>query len=164
MTELEQAVTTVVERCLRVQPGETVLVVADPASTAIGEALVAAARAAGGDAVLTILPPDAGRGTEPPAPVAAALAAADVFLAPCLPSLSHTSARKRASHVTCPRGIDIQLDLRGRDGIPDAGDLSAAGAFGNLPCGEGPPRPPVATARSRPPRWTVSASPRNPCC
>lgn len=96
MSELEQAVTTVVQRCLRVREGETVLVVADPDSTAIGEALLAAARAAGGDAVLTILPPSPGRGTEPPAPVAAAFAAADVFVAPCLPSLSHTSARKRA--------------------------------------------------------------------
>ena len=96
MSELEQAVVTVVERCLRVQPGETVLVVADPDSTAIGQALLAAALAAGGDAVLTILPPKPSRGTEPPAPVAAAFAAADVFIAPCLPSLSHTSARKRA--------------------------------------------------------------------
>lgn len=158
------------------------LVVADPDSTAIGEALLAAARAAGGDAVLTILPPDPGRGTEPPAPVAAAFAAADVFIAPCLPSLSHTSARKRAceaghrgatlpgvtaemlarlmstdfdalaarcravaalltdaddAHLTCPRGTDMRLDLRGRAGISDEGDLGAPGAFGNLPCGEG---------------------------
>ena len=30
MSELEEAVTTVVERCLRVRAGETVLVVADP--------------------------------------------------------------------------------------------------------------------------------------
>jgi leucyl aminopeptidase (aminopeptidase T) len=96
VSELEQAVGTVVQRCLRVQAGETVLVVADPDSTAIGEALLAAARAAGGDAVLTILPPNPDRGTEPPAPVAAAFAATDVFIAPCLPSLSHTSARKRA--------------------------------------------------------------------
>jgi leucyl aminopeptidase (aminopeptidase T) len=96
VSELEQAVGTVVQRCLRVQAGETVLVVADPDSRAIGEALLAAALQAGGDAVLTILPPNPGRGTEPPAPVAAAFAAADVFIAPCLPSLSHTSARKRA--------------------------------------------------------------------
>jgi leucyl aminopeptidase (aminopeptidase T) len=96
MSELEQAVTTVVQRCLRVRAGETVLVVADPESTQIGEALLAAALAAGGDAILTILPPNPARGTEPPAPVAAAFAAADVFIAPCLPSLSHTSARKRA--------------------------------------------------------------------
>lgn len=99
MSELEQAVATVIRRCLRVQAAETVLVVADPASTAIGEALLAAARDAGGDAVLTILPPNPARGTEPPAPVAAALAAADVFIAPCLPSLSHASARKRACEL-----------------------------------------------------------------
>ncbi|HEV2774693.1 MAG TPA: hypothetical protein VGV90_03805 [Solirubrobacteraceae bacterium] len=99
MSELEQAVGTVVRRCLRVKAGETVLVIADPASTAIGEALLAAARDAGGDAVLTILPPNPARGTEPPAPVAAALAAADVFVAPCLPSLSHTTARKRACEL-----------------------------------------------------------------
>jgi len=182
VSELEQAVTTVVERCLRVRDGETVLVVADPDSTAIGEALLAAARTAGGDAVLTILPPNPSRGTEPPAPVAAALAAADVFIAPCLPSLSHTSARRRAceaghrgatlpgvtaemlarlmstdfdalaarcravaalltdaadAHLTCPHGTDLRLDLRGRAGISDEGDLGAPGAFGNLPCGEG---------------------------
>jgi len=182
MSELDRAVGTVVERCLRVAPGETVLVVADPDSVAIGEALLAAANAAGGDAVLTILPPNPSRGTEPPAPVAAAFAAADIFIAPCLPSLSHTSARKRACelghrgatlpgvsadmlarlmstdfdvlrqrcrtvadlltaaddlHLTCPCGTDLRLDLRGRDGISDEGELGAPGAFGNLPCGEG---------------------------
>ncbi|HEY1538596.1 MAG TPA: hypothetical protein VGF63_04295, partial [Solirubrobacteraceae bacterium] len=37
----------------------------------------------------------------------------------------------------CPRGTDVHFDLRGRAAIPDAGDLTARGAFGNLPCGEG---------------------------
>jgi leucyl aminopeptidase (aminopeptidase T) len=97
--DLDRAVKTVVERCLGVGAGETVLVVADPGNAALGDALMHAARAAGGDAVLTILPPNPARGTEPPAPVAAAFAAADVFIAPCLPSLSHTSARKRASEA-----------------------------------------------------------------
>jgi leucyl aminopeptidase (aminopeptidase T) len=97
MDDLERAVGTVVERCLRVQAGETVLVVADPDNAELGDALMQAARAAGGDAVLMILPPNPARGTEPPPTVAAAFAAADVFIAPCLPSLSHTSARKRAS-------------------------------------------------------------------
>jgi leucyl aminopeptidase (aminopeptidase T) len=41
-----------------------------------------------------------------------------------------------SAHVTCPRGTDLTLDLSGRDGIADDGDLTAAGAFGNLPCGE----------------------------
>jgi leucyl aminopeptidase (aminopeptidase T) len=40
------------------------------------------------------------------------------------------------AHVTCPRGSDLTLDLTGREGIADDGDLTASGAFGNLPCGE----------------------------
>jgi leucyl aminopeptidase (aminopeptidase T) len=41
------------------------------------------------------------------------------------------------AHLTCPLGTDFRLDLRGREGIPDDGDLTAPGIFGNLPCGEG---------------------------
>jgi leucyl aminopeptidase (aminopeptidase T) len=41
------------------------------------------------------------------------------------------------AHLTCPLGTDFRLDLRGRTGIPDDGDITAPGAFGNLPCGEG---------------------------
>jgi len=182
MADLDLALQTVVERCLNVRAGENVLVVADPGNAELGDALVRAACAAGGDAVLVILPPNPGRGTEPPPTVAAAFAASDVFIAPCLPSLSHTTARKRASeagargatmpgvnadllarlmsadfdamskrchavaqlltdaddaHMTCARGTDMRFDLSDRAAIADAGDLTAAGAFGNLPCGEG---------------------------
>src|SRR5438874_8133247 len=41
------------------------------------------------------------------------------------------------AHVSCPRGSALTLDLTGRAGIADDGDLTAPGAFGNLPCGEG---------------------------
>jgi aminopeptidase len=41
------------------------------------------------------------------------------------------------AHVTCARGSDLTLDLSGRAGVPDDGDLTARSAFGNLPCGEG---------------------------
>jgi leucyl aminopeptidase (aminopeptidase T) len=41
------------------------------------------------------------------------------------------------AHVTCPRGTDLRLDLTGRLGLADDGDLTTPGAFGNLPCGEG---------------------------
>src|SRR3954453_21038399 len=41
------------------------------------------------------------------------------------------------ARFTCPRGSDFTMDLTGREGIPDDGDLTAGGAFGNLPCGEG---------------------------
>lgn len=38
--------------------------------------------------------------------------------------------------VTAPGGTDLQIELGGRSGISDDGDLSAVGAFGNLPAGE----------------------------
>jgi leucyl aminopeptidase (aminopeptidase T) len=182
MTDLAPAVATVVRRCLAVQPGEDVLVVVDEPLQDVGEALRAEAQRAEGDAVLAVMAPRAENGTEPPRPIAEALAACDVFIAPASRSLSHTQARKRATatgargatmptvtadmlarlmdidfdamsarchavaelleaadeaHVTCPRGTDLRLDLRGRHGLADDGDLTAPGAFGNLPCGEG---------------------------
>ncbi|MEN3284341.1 MAG: hypothetical protein V7607_5481 [Solirubrobacteraceae bacterium] len=182
MHDLDRAVRTVVRRCLAVQPGEDVLVVVDEPLQDLGEKLRDTAQGAGAEAVLTVMSPRATDGAEPPAPVAEALAACDVFIAPASRSLSHTLARKRASeagargatmphvtadmlarlmaidfdalgersravaevldrgqeaHVTCPRGTDLRLDLHGRHGIADDGDLTTRGAFGNLPCGEG---------------------------
>jgi leucyl aminopeptidase (aminopeptidase T) len=45
--------------------------------------------------------------------------------------------RASEAHVTSERGTDLRLDLSGRRAIPDAGELTETGAFGNLPCGEG---------------------------
>ena len=41
------------------------------------------------------------------------------------------------ARITCPNGSDLRLGLEGRKAIPDAGELTERGAFGNLPCGEG---------------------------
>jgi leucyl aminopeptidase (aminopeptidase T) len=41
------------------------------------------------------------------------------------------------ARITCANGSDLTLDVDGRIAIPDAGELTEAGAFGNLPCGEG---------------------------
>jgi leucyl aminopeptidase (aminopeptidase T) len=38
--------------------------------------------------------------------------------------------------VTSPAGTDLTLDLMGREGISDDGDIGTVGAFGNLPAGE----------------------------
>ncbi len=97
MPDLGPAVSTVVSQCLRIAPGETVVVVADQNTRAIGEALRAEASRVGADAVMTLMDERAEDGTEPPAAVAAALAASQVFIAPTSRSLSHTSARKQAS-------------------------------------------------------------------
>jgi leucyl aminopeptidase (aminopeptidase T) len=182
MTGLARAVRTVVRTCLAVAPGEDVLVVVDEPLQDVGEALRREAQDAQADAVLAVMSVRETHGVEPPPPIAAALAACDVFIAPASRSLSHTRARKAATdngargatmptvtadmltrlmdidfdvlrtrsraiaellsaadeaRVTCPRGTDLHLDLEGREGIADDGDLTAPGAFGNLPCGEG---------------------------
>jgi len=190
--DLDRALQTVVERCLAIRPGEDVLVVGDPLSRALAEAMRDAAAVRGADAVLALMDERATDGTEPPPPIAAALLACDVFIAPTTRSLSHTQARKAASdrgargatlpgvsadmlarvmavdldalrarteaitqlldasdhaRVTCANGTDLTLDLTGRHGLPDFGDLTARGAFGNLPAGEGFVAPRSAAGR-----------------
>ena len=41
------------------------------------------------------------------------------------------------ARLTCPNGTELRIGLEGREAIPDAGELTAPAAFGNLPCGEG---------------------------
>jgi leucyl aminopeptidase (aminopeptidase T) len=180
--ELQQAVRTVVHDCMGVRPDEEVLVVANPATRELGDALRDEAEAAGAEAVLAVMSERASHAGEPPKTIAEAMIAADVLLAPTVQSLSHTAARKQASEsgtrvatlpgatvemlarvmsddmeklrrrghrvaerldrgtearLTCDHGSDLRLGLEGRVAIPDAGELTATGAFGNLPCGEG---------------------------
>ena len=45
--------------------------------------------------------------------------------------------RASEAKITDSNGTDLTLDLSGREAIPDAGELTERGAFGNLPCGEG---------------------------
>ena len=97
MSDLGPAVSTVVRRCLDVKEGEDVLVIVDDATRAIGEALRAEAQAVGADAVLAVMHERATDGTDPARPIAGALIACDVFIAPTLRSISHTPARKRAT-------------------------------------------------------------------
>lgn len=179
---LDRALDAVVRRCLAVRPGEELLVIGDDGTAALAGRLRDAGAAAGAEAVLALMSPRATHGSDPPASVAAALAACEAFVAASTFSLSHTPARKRASErgargasmpgitpatlarllgtdldavvrrsravaerlgaagsarITCPRGSDLTLDLRGAPGIADDGSLSRPGAFGNLPFGEG---------------------------
>lgn len=97
MSDLAQAMRTIVQQCLAVKRDEDVLVLVDDATTEIGESLREEANRLGADAVLAVMEERATDGTEPPRTVAAALAACDVFIAPTSRSLSHTTARKRAT-------------------------------------------------------------------
>ena len=98
-TDLGRAVSAVVNDCLRVAAGENVLVVANPATLGLGERLRGEAGRAGADAVLALMAERATHAGEPPPPVAAAMRAADVVLAPTVQSLSHTASRKAASEA-----------------------------------------------------------------
>ena len=53
------------------------------------------------------------------------------------------------ARITDANGSDLTLGLGDRAGVPDAGDLTAPGAFGNLPCGEGFIAPIEGTAHGR---------------
>jgi leucyl aminopeptidase (aminopeptidase T) len=165
-----------------VSPGEDVLVVCNPVTEELGALMRIEAQGDGADATLAVISERETHAAEPPRPVAAAMAAADVVLAPTIQSLSHTAARKAASdagvriatlpgvteemlarlmngdldemrrrgwaivnalnrgsqvRITCRHGSDLSFSIEGREGIVDAGELTARGAFGNLPCGEG---------------------------
>ncbi|MGI8631566.1 MAG: aminopeptidase [Solirubrobacterales bacterium] len=97
MSDLDKAVEAVVRDCLGVRTGETVLVIANPGTEGIGTALRDEAESAGADAVLMIMAERDSHAAEPPAPVASAMNASHVVLAPTLQSLSHTASRRMAS-------------------------------------------------------------------
>ena len=90
------AARTAIGQCLGVGSEESVVVVTDDEREPIGEALYDAAAAVTDDVTLLRYPPSDQHGTEPPAPVAAAMAESDVFVAPTTKSLSHTRARGAA--------------------------------------------------------------------
>ncbi len=149
MSEIEDAVSAVVRDCLGVRSGEDVVVVCNPATRDLGERLRAEAEAAGGDAVLATMAERASHAAEPPAPVAAAMAAADVVLAPTVQSLSHTAARKAASDAgariaTLPgvteemlaRVMSADMDALRRRGRAVA-DVLTAGTQARVTCANG---------------------------
>jgi aminopeptidase len=97
--ELDRAVRTIVRECMGVSPGEEVLVVCNPVTEEIGALMRIEAQGDGADATLAVISERESAAAEPPDAVAAAMAEADVVLAPTIQSLSHTAARKRASEA-----------------------------------------------------------------
>ena len=79
---LSAAARTAIGQCLGVGSEESVVVVTDDEREPIGEAMYDAAAAVTDDVTLLRYPPRDQTGTEPPAPVAAAMAERDVFVPP----------------------------------------------------------------------------------
>lgn len=82
-----------------VSPGEDVLVICNPVTEELGALMRIEAQGDGADATLAVISERDSHAAEPPRAVAAAMAAADVVLAPTIQSLSHTAARKAASEA-----------------------------------------------------------------
>ncbi|QCS44031.1 aminopeptidase [Natrinema versiforme] len=99
MTALRAAAETAVRQCLNLEGEESCAVVTDDEREPIGEAIYEVASEITDDAVIVRYPPGETHGSEPPEPVAAAMAAADVVLAPTTKSLSHTRARTEANEA-----------------------------------------------------------------
>ncbi|WP_435349727.1 aminopeptidase [Haloarchaeobius sp. HRN-SO-5] len=127
MTDLREPAETAVRQCLDLRSDESCVVVTDDAREPIGEALYDVAAEITDDATLLRYPPGDQHGEEPPAPVAAAMKAADVFLAPTSKSISHTRARGEACEAgargaTLP-GITEEVFVTGLDA--DYEDIAA---------------------------------------
>src|ERR1700748_3143455 len=82
-----------------VSAGAEVLVICTPVTEEIGALMRIEAQGDGAEATLAVISDRESHAAEPPRPVAAAMAAADVVLAATIQSLSHTAARKAASDV-----------------------------------------------------------------
>src|SRR5579884_3415339 len=97
--ELARCARVAIDRCLKVRPGERVVVVTDTLrDQSVTEALLGAARAAGAEAVAVLLGTREGPQTEPPEPVAA-MRAADALLLHTTRSLTHSQARVDAQRA-----------------------------------------------------------------
>ena len=121
---LREAARTALTQCLDLGREETCLVVTDDKRERIGETLYSEASELADDPVIVRYPPGPQHGAEPPEPVASALAAADVFLAPTTKSISHTRARGDACEAgargaTLP-GITESVFVTGLDADYDA--------------------------------------------
>ena len=93
---LRDAAETAVDQCCALDAGESAVIVTDQKRREIGKALYEVAAERTDRASIIEFPVSDQHGAEPPAPVAAAMEASDVFLAPTTKSLSHTRARGAA--------------------------------------------------------------------
>lgn len=97
ITRMAFAANMVMNQVLQVRKGESVLIVTDTdRPRIITEALAYSAVSAGAEVVVASMAPQEIGGAEPPAPVAAAMAAAQVVINQSTHSLTHTAAVREA--------------------------------------------------------------------
>lgn len=96
---IEEGARHVIVGSLGVRSGESVAVVADAGTRAVGEAIFHAALEAGGEPVFVLIPPTKHEGQEPPDHLARMMADCDVVVLATSHSMTHTAARRMANRA-----------------------------------------------------------------
>ncbi len=94
--QLDASARMIVETCMDIRRGENVLIVCDPTTGDIGQALHEAAIKKSERVLLIVMPKAKHHGEEPPTPVANLMRQQQVILAPTKYSLTHTKAVRQA--------------------------------------------------------------------
>ena len=94
---VEEGAHRIVNQCLGLRKGETLLVIADTDKRAIGEAIFEAARKAEAQPMLTLIHPAERASQEPPEPLARFMSECDAIVMATRMSMTHTRARLRAT-------------------------------------------------------------------
>jgi len=107
----------VVKTCMEIYRHENVLIVADPSTSVIGEALYLAASEISERVLMVVMPKGRHHGEEPPRPVADLMRQQDVILAPTRYSLTHTKARlaatRQKARISTMPGMNVEMFTEG---------------------------------------------------
>jgi leucyl aminopeptidase (aminopeptidase T) len=108
---------TVIDTCMDLRRGENILIVCDPTTTDIGQALHDAASMRSDRVLLVVMPKGRHHGEEPPTPVANLMRQQQVVIAPTKYSLTHTRAVRQAikdgARVATMPGMTLEMFTEG---------------------------------------------------
>ena len=114
---LKVSAQTVIKTCMDIRRGENVLIVCDPTTGDIGQALHEAANERSDRVLLIVMPKARHHGEEPPSPVANLMRQQQVVIAPTRYSLTHTRAIRQSvrggARVATMPGMTNEMFSRG---------------------------------------------------
>ena len=115
--KMARSARTVIDTCMDVRRGENILIVCDPTTTEIGQAIHDAASLRSDRVLLVVMPKGRHHGDEPPSPVANLMRQQQVVIAPTRYSLTHTKAVRQAlkdgSRVATMPGMTLEMFTEG---------------------------------------------------
>ena len=115
--KMARSAQTVIDTCMDLRRGENILIVCDPTTTDVGQALHDAASLRSDRVLLVVMPKGRHHGEEPPAPVANLMRQQQVVIAPTRYSLTHTRAVRQAikdgARVATMPGMTVEMFTEG---------------------------------------------------